>query len=71
MKGGLMRFPSTDCRSNERRQVICTAAILERLIEDCGARPDLIDILHRARGEVVQLLRSEEQILSRHEALAG
>jgi len=66
-----MRFPSIDCRSNERRQVMCTAAILERLIEDFGARPDLTDILHRARGEVVQLLSSEEQILSRHEALAG
>jgi hypothetical protein len=31
----------------------------------------LTDILHRARGEVAQLLCNEEQILSRHEALAG
>ena len=66
-----MRFPSTDCPSNERRQIMCTAAILESLIEDFGGRPDLTHILRRARGEVVQLLSSEEQILSRHEALAG
>ncbi|MFL5243157.1 MAG: hypothetical protein ACJ8FY_13705 [Gemmataceae bacterium] len=70
-KGGLMRFPPSNYRSNGRGQVISIAVRLDDMIEKCEERSDLSGILHRARREVAHLLHSEEQVLSRHEALAG
>ena len=55
----------------DRRQARVVAAVLEDLIEDCGPRTSLGMILRRARGEVLGLLSSEEQLLSRNESLSG
>jgi hypothetical protein len=64
-----LRFPRS--RPNEHRQARYLAAILEELIDDCTPQTDLRDILHRTRGEILTLLISPDQRLSRRESLAG
>jgi hypothetical protein len=66
-----MRFQDSNPRAIERRRVRYIAAVLEELIDDCSSKANLNLILRRARGEIVSLLSSREQILSRQESLAG
>lgn len=66
-----MRLKHANSRTHQRRQVRYIAAALEDLIHEGNERNELNLILTRARGEIVGLLRSEEDILSEHESLAG
>jgi hypothetical protein len=64
-------YPSQTSNSLDARQALVIATILDDLIGDCDSRSLTGLILRRARGEILGLLSSNEQLISRSESLSG